>query len=210
MAFPIGNYDPNKTLHTPKVARLLSLCLPVNKPADSGADVSSVPEFANRRVAQESIVPNRICAGRHCCDSFYSSRDVPGAPHDTEVADEKLVPPVRRSASHAQAQLRDPGDDQPFDPRFDRRRPDTGGAGDTKQTAIGGQAVPNWLQASPEPVPRWSLSPRTQRYKLRLLFNEKAGPVSACAPGGPAWIFRSLNQIKQRQYQLRDGKAHAP
>ena len=52
--------------------------------------------------------------------------------------------------------------------------------------------------------------PNARSYDIPSI--KKAGRVSACAPGGPAWILlRSLNQIKPRQYQPYDGKAvHAP
>jgi hypothetical protein len=60
MAFPVRGYDPNKTLQTPRIGKLLSLYLLANEPRDSGADASSAPEFWSRRVAKESIVRNQI------------------------------------------------------------------------------------------------------------------------------------------------------
>ena len=51
-----------------------------------------------------------------------------GAPHHTEVVDGKFVPLVRRSASHAEAQLRDPNDRQHFGACLNRRPLDAGGA----------------------------------------------------------------------------------
>ena len=126
--FRLAVMTPTGPCKSPQLGRPLSLCLPVNKACDSGADACPAPEFASLRVAKESIGPNRICADRHRCDSLYNSRDVPHALHSTEAADEKLVPPVRRSASHAQAQLRDSGDGQPFGARFNRRPSDPSGA----------------------------------------------------------------------------------
>jgi hypothetical protein len=60
MAFPIGGNDLSRPCKSPRAGRLLSLCLPVNKATDSGADAWSAPEFASLRVAKESIVPNQI------------------------------------------------------------------------------------------------------------------------------------------------------
>jgi hypothetical protein len=101
------------------------------------ANACFAPESASLRVAKESIVSHQICADRRGRDSLYTSRDVPGALHYTEVADETLVPGVRRSVSHAQAQLCDPGDGQPFSPRFNHRPVDAGSADDVEWAAIG-------------------------------------------------------------------------
>jgi hypothetical protein len=100
--------------------------------------------------------------------------------HYTEVADETLVPGVRRSASHAQAQLCDPGDGQPCSPRFNHRPLDTGSADDVQWAAIGEVPfAPGFGGACPKPA-----------LKLRHLLNEKAGPVSAYAHRGPTCILR--------------------
>jgi hypothetical protein len=111
----------------------------------------------------------------------------PCAPHSTEVADEKLVPDVRRSAGDAEAQLREPGDGQPFNSRFNCRPVDTGGADDVEWAAIGearwSSLAPGFVRACPPLVPTLESAS-----KLRLL-NEKAGPVSAYGRGGPAWNF---------------------
>lgn len=151
----------------------------MSKDSDSDANACSAPEFVNLRVAKESIVSHQICADRRGRDSLYTSRDVPGALHYTEVADE-LVPGVRRSASHAQAQLRDPGDGQPFSPRFNHRPLDSGSADDVEWAAIGEVPfAPGFGRACPKPA-----------LKLRHLLNEKAGPVSAYAHRGPTCILR--------------------
>lgn len=57
--------------------------------------------------------------------------------HPAEAADEKLVPLVRRSASYAQAQLHEPGGDQSFSARFNRRPLDTSGDDYIEWAAIG-------------------------------------------------------------------------
>jgi len=100
--------------------------------------------------------------------------------HYTEVADETLVLGVRRSASHAQAQLCDPGNGQPFSPRFNHRLLDPGSADDVEWAAIGDVPfAPGFGRAGPQLA-----------LKLGLLLNEKAGPVSAYAHRGPASILR--------------------
>jgi hypothetical protein len=96
---------------------------------------------------------NQICAVRRGRDSLYTSRDIPDALHDTEVADEMLVPGVRRSASHAQAQLCDPGDGQPFSPCFNHCPLDAGSADDVEWAAIGEVPfAPGFGRACPKPA----------------------------------------------------------
>jgi hypothetical protein len=49
----------------PDRMRILSLCLPANEPADSGAEPCAAPEIASRRVAKESISQAEICPKGH-------------------------------------------------------------------------------------------------------------------------------------------------
>jgi hypothetical protein len=75
-----------------------------------------------------------------------------------EIADETLLPPMRRSACDVEVQLRKPGDGQPLDPRLDGRRPDPAGAGNPERAAIGEARRSSLASGFAEkPLFRWTL-----------------------------------------------------
>ena len=106
-----------------------------------------------------------------------------------EIADEKLFPGVRRSPNHVETQLRKPAGGEPFSARLNRGPPDTGGADNVARNAVGRSERLSLapvsgrcsIQAADREGAVWS------RERMDALY-EKAGPVSAYARGGPAWI----------------------